>query len=276
MNADRAIQIRRQSFNNSNKSNRPHVSHCFKAVWIRQGAAEWKIAGELHTVYRNNIVLLNNEEERQLERILSREDLEFFTLELEPPFLYDSGLLPLFMGPFQSQSASRIIPADENLLRMLERIEHEDRKRDGYSSIIIAACGMQLLAETARALGLVIEPRFAINPQMKAALAHIDEHFTRRISLKELAAIAYMSPTAFSKAFTKSNGIGPAQYMKRKRIGHAIRLLEETDRTVTDIAMDSGFTNMANFYKAFHSLTRQTPGDYRPVEDKKRLSPKLK
>lgn len=265
MNAERAIQIRRQSFNNSNKSNRPHVSHCFKAVWIRQGAAEWRIAGELHNICRNDIVLLNNEEKRQIERIVSRENLAFFTLELEPPFLYDSGLLPLFTGPFKSSgSARRIIRADEHLLRLLERIDHEDRKRDGYSPLIIAACGMQLLAETARAIGLVAEQRPAINPQMKEALAHIDEHFNGRISLNELAAIAYMSPTAFSKAFTKSNGIGPAQYIKRKRIGHAIRLLEETDRTVTDIAMDSGFTNMANFYKAFHSLTRQTPGDYRP------------
>ncbi|MGG1516636.1 AraC family transcriptional regulator [Paenibacillus oryzisoli] len=264
MNAERAIQIRRQSFHNSNKSNRPYVSHCFKVVWIMQGAAEWRIAEELHTVGPNDIVLLNNEEKRQIERIVSSENLAFFTLELEPPFLYDSGLLPLFTEPFRSSgNARRIIRPDEHLLHLLERVDEEDRKRDGYSPLIIVACGMQLLAEIAREIGLAAEQRPAINPQMKAVLSHIDDNFTRRISLNELAAIAHMSATAFSKAFTKSNGIGPAQYIKRKRIGYAIRLLEETDRTVTDIAMDSGFTNMANFYKAFHSLTRQAPGDYR-------------
>jgi AraC-like DNA-binding protein len=145
----------------------------------------------------------------------------------------------------------------------LEQVDREDRERDGYSQVVIAPCVAQLLVGIARIIGFPAEIRPGIHPLMKSVLVHIDEHFARRISLNELAAIAHMSPTAFSKAFTKLNGIGPAQYIKRKRIGQAIRLLEDTDRTVIDIAMDCGFSNISNFYKAFHSLTGHAPGEYR-------------
>jgi AraC-like DNA-binding protein len=262
MEQEQTIWIFRRWFNNHTKSNKPHVSHRFKVVWIKGGSGLWNIAGDLCAVSHNDIILLNNEEKRVIERVTSLMDLEFFIMELEPRFLFDTGLLPLFTEPISGYS-HRIIHADRQLADILELILQESEQEESYSQIIIASSVMQLLGLAARKSAFPLGHRPRVNPVMKTVLAYIDQHYTQRIGLNELADIAHMSCTAFSRTFTKYNGIGPAQYIKRKRIASAIRLLEETDRTILDIAMDCGFRNVSNFYKAFHSLTRQVPSDYR-------------
>ncbi|MDF2927555.1 MAG: AraC-type DNA-binding protein [Paenibacillaceae bacterium] len=264
MDHEHKIWIHRKSINNATKSDKPHVSHRFKIVWIKEGRALWNIAGDSCTISKNDVVLLNNEEKRRFEQILSRENLEFFVMEFEPQFLFDSGLLLLFTEQVNGY-AHRIIASDPDLDHILAQIYREDMNKESYSQTVIASCVIQLLALAARKIALPSGPRPRVNPLMKTVLTYIDEHFTRRITLNELADMAHMSSTAFSRYFTKYNGVGPAQYIKRKRIGLAIRLLEETDRTILDIGMDCGFQNMSNFYKAFHSLTGQAPGNYRTV-----------
>ncbi|MDF2935148.1 MAG: helix-turn-helix protein [Paenibacillaceae bacterium] len=257
-----SIWLYQRSFTNQTISQKPHVSHRFKAVWIRKGCGFWNIAGDVCAIKPDDLVLLNNEEERVIEQITSDENLDFFIMEFEPRLLFDSGLLPLFTEQVNGY-AHRIVAADRAMLHILERIREEYASRDGFTHLILVSCVMQLLALFARRTDFAPGGRPRVNPLMKQVLAYIDGHYTRRITLEELAGIAHMSSTAFSRYFTKYNGIGPAQYIKRKRIAQAIRLLEETDRTILDIAMDCGFQNISNFYKAFHSLTRQAPGDYR-------------
>lgn len=260
------IRIASRSFSNRTISAKPHISHRFKAVWVRSGSGFWNIAGDVCAVKQNDFVLLNNEEQRVIEQITSPENLDFFIVEFEPRLLFDSELLPLFTEPVNGYT-HRIIPADSAMLDILGFTQREHASQDGFSHIILVSCIMQLLALSARRTGLSPGGSPRVNPLMKQVIAYIDQHYTRRISLEELAGIAHMSSTAFSRYFTRYNGIGPSQYLKRKRIALAIRLLEETDRTILDIAMDCGFQNVSNFYKAFHSLTHQVPGNYRNERD---------
>lgn len=257
-----SVSICRMSFNNDSMLDRPYVSHRFKIVWVTEGSGIWNIAGHRCSVRPYDVVLLNNEEQRQIEKVTSREKLAFFIMEFEPRFLFDTGLLPLFTERVAGY-AHRIIQADQALRELLERIKKEEERGDRYSGVVIASSVLSLLALSARKIGLAAEGGPRLNPLMQSVLDHIDRHYTRPLGLPELAEAAHMSSTAFSKYFTKCNGIGPAQYIIRKRIALAVRLLEETDRTVLEIALECGFRNMANFYKAFRSLTGLVPGEYR-------------
>lgn len=260
------IRVSERTYDQSSKSRRFYVSHHFKIVWVKDGSAIWNIAGYSRTVTKDDIVLLNNEEKRMLETIVSPE-LVFFTMEFEPQFLFNSELFFLFSERAEDGSCHRIVRSDAAIGGLLERVREEHRCGTPYSETIIASCVIYLLALAARQIGLTPRPRLKVNSRMSEVLAYIDERYTRRITLEELASIARMSPTGFSKYFTKYNGIGPSQYMKRKRIELAIRLLEETDRTILDIALECGFQNVSNFYKAFHSLTQHVPSDYRTVRE---------
>jgi transcriptional regulator GlxA family with amidase domain len=71
--------------------------------------------------------------------------------------------------------------------------------------------------------------------------------------------MACMNKEAFSKYFKKINGINISRYICHKRIAKAIDLIETTELTILDIAMQCGFDSMANFYKSFRLLTGKVP-----------------
>lgn len=256
------IQTFQMSYNKSKISSRLFVNHRFRVVWVRQGSCLWNIAGDICPVQKGDLVLLNNEEKRKIEQVTSEENLEFYAMEFEPRLLFDSQLLLLFTGRVKGYS-HRVVPCDPAMIRLLEQISRESEEQKEYCQIILTSCVFHLLALAARKVSLSVRPNSRVNTQMKEVLTYIDKHYTGKISLDQLASLAHMSATGFSRYFTKYNGIGPSQYIKRKRIERAIYLLEHTDRTILDIALECGFQNASNFYKAFYSLTQHVPGDYR-------------
>lgn len=92
---------------------------------------------------------------------------------------------------------------------------------------------------------------------------YIQQHQNEKITLAELARSVGMSVSTFSRNFEKALGSSPGEYITQIRITSACRLLEETDKTLTDIAQETGFYDLSHFTKAFKSLRGMTPGRYR-------------
>ncbi len=82
-------------------------------------------------------------------------------------------------------------------------------------------------------------------------------------ALDEAAASVSLTPAAFCRFFRRSTGTTYVKFVQRLRIGHACRLLLETDEQVTAIAMACGFETTAHFNRLFRRLQRCTPTDYR-------------
>ena len=82
---------------------------------------------------------------------------------------------------------------------------------------------------------------------------------SRNISLTELASLARLSPTHFCKAFTRSMSMPPHQYQLRQRVDRAKLLLADTERSITEVALATGYTASSNFATAFRKVTGVTP-----------------
>lgn len=96
-------------------------------------------------------------------------------------------------------------------------------------------------------------------------LNFIDEHFTEKLSLNELAEKAGMSPNYFSSFFKKISGIALWDYINNKRINMAVQLLRENGsvKNILEIATLCGFNNTTHFNKMFKRVTGMTPTEYR-------------
>jgi len=92
---------------------------------------------------------------------------------------------------------------------------------------------------------------------------HLNEHYTREIVPAGVADIAGLSLSAFCRFFKSTTGKTLTEYVNDLRIGHACRLLVETDRSITDVCFLSGFANVSNFNRRFLEMTRVTPRAYR-------------
>ena len=91
---------------------------------------------------------------------------------------------------------------------------------------------------------------------------YIMNNFQEDISLVKVAAVANMSPTAFSRYFKNRTRKSYTQFIIELKIGYACKLLMKEDMSVTQVCYESGFQNLSNFNQQFKGITRLTPKKY--------------
>lgn len=92
---------------------------------------------------------------------------------------------------------------------------------------------------------------------------YINEEFSRPISVTDVAKVGGLHPTNATAIFQKVLGQSIAQYLRQRRISHALRLLANTDMAIIEVAFESGHGSLSRFYDAFHRRVGCTPKDYR-------------
>lgn len=98
---------------------------------------------------------------------------------------------------------------------------------------------------------------------MQQACQFILDHFDQDISHQDLAAQLNLSPAYFSRIFRQTTRRTYTEFLIEVRLGHACRLLTDTEQTVIDIAFASGFRNLANFNRRFRNTYACSPREFR-------------
>ena len=110
------------------------------------------------------------------------------------------------------------------------------------------------------------------SPILAPALSYIDEHLTEdTISNARLAEIAHISESYLRRLFLASLGETPRQYLIRRRLDLAKRLLSESHLSVAQVAERCGFSSVYHFCRSFKSATGQTPLGYSKRYENNRL-----
>lgn len=111
-------------------------------------------------------------------------------------------------------------------------------------------------------------PRRAATPELarwqeRKVLRHVADHIHRPISNQELAVLVGLSVGHFSRRFKASFGIGPHEYVIRRRLDRAKTLMRRTPFTLCQIALDSGFCDQAHMARTFHAIVGSPPARWR-------------
>jgi AraC family transcriptional regulator len=99
--------------------------------------------------------------------------------------------------------------------------------------------------------------------KLQQVVDYIQVYLDRDLSLKELAAIAQISPHYFSQLFKQSTGLSPHQYVIRCRIERAQTLLKQSKLSLAEIAEIVGFVDQSHLHRHFKRLMGVTPKTFR-------------
>jgi AraC-like DNA-binding protein len=101
------------------------------------------------------------------------------------------------------------------------------------------------------------------NRRLLRARDAMDRAYAEPLDVAAVAAVAHVSPAHFSRSFRATFGETPHRYLQRRRVERSMFLLRETDRDVTDICLDVGFTSLGTFSRTFRQIVGETPSAYR-------------
>src|SRR5205814_8356697 len=83
------------------------------------------------------------------------------------------------------------------------------------------------------------------------------------LDIPALARVALVSEAHFIRTFRATFGETPHRYLQRRRVERSMFLLRETQRSVTDICLDVGFSSLGTFSRTFRDIVGESPSEYR-------------
>jgi AraC-like DNA-binding protein len=192
----------------------------------------------------------------------SEQSWEFLFILFRP-----SGILDYWADIKRQLGSVTNIPKDQPIIQLLQYMYRNAKNgviSDAYhASSIVYQFAMELLRYSCQGKAADHWPA-----NIKKAAEWIELNYDRIIGVDEICKHAGLSKYHFVRRFTQITGESPNTYLTKIRIGHAIRLLRETEVNVDDIARSVGFAGGSYFTKVFRKWTGSSPSEYRHGRDR--------
>ena len=99
--------------------------------------------------------------------------------------------------------------------------------------------------------------------QVRAVSEFVEKHYAEEIRLEQLITLSGMSKNTFIRAFSDVFNMTPWHYLTTIRLNAVRKLLETTDKLLSDIAAETGFFDQSHLTRVFKKERGMTPGEYR-------------
>ncbi|HWC25994.1 MAG TPA: helix-turn-helix transcriptional regulator [Solirubrobacteraceae bacterium] len=106
----------------------------------------------------------------------------------------------------------------------------------------------------------------SVNRRLLRARDAMDRSYADALDIEALARSVHLSRAHFIRSFREAFGETPHRYLQRRRLERAMALLRETDRPVTEICLDVGFSSLGTFSRTFREIVGCSPSAYRERE----------
>ena len=137
----------------------------------------------------------------------------------------------------------------------------------GFERTLTLLQVLHLLA-LAENLKTISSPRIGSGPsvdleRLRCVYAYLDTHLHEHVSREQVAAVAHLNPNAFSRFFRQHTGLTFQDYLNERRVGRACELLMDVSTSITEVAMNCGFSTPTSFARAFKRVKSMSPSAYR-------------
>ena len=178
---------------------------------------------------------------------------------------YFESQLAMYNRSISSDLYGKPVPVTERLVSAVKEFlaEYED-KAPGYQHLLAASAQtithllIRLLFNLSRE-SKRITSRMSVNK----AIEYINEHYGNKITITDLAHIACLSPSHFTRIFKSETGFSPTDYIMKTRLDIAKRMLRVGDTPVTTIALECGFNSSSYLSHCFTRAYNISPSQFK-------------
>ena len=173
-----------------------------------------------------------------------------------------------FHKPFHLRDGS---DAHVRIRELLLRAREAYEKRELMWNTMCYSCILRVYATLGQRYLSGIKPRTGDNMRnmdsevINAVMTYINNHYREELSLEDVARFAGFSRYYFSRSFKRQTGYSFKDYLCQKRLQVAMDLLIRTNRSMRDVAIESGFGSVATFNRVFREKKGCTPTQYRAI-----------
>ncbi len=160
----------------------------------------------------------------------------------------------------------RTVSKKDPLFALCSALFEELEEQQPHFEIVVTGMLMQLTAQLQRVGLLKVSTEITkdpLYPKILPALSYAEEHYTEKIRLEEMCAALCMDKYYFCKLFKKLFGITFFEYLNDLRLKNAEAMLSFTDKTVTEIALECGFSTVQYFNLVFAKAKGCSPSKFR-------------
>lgn len=250
-----------------------HWHEDLEFILIKKGEITWNVNGELIELSENNGIMVNS---RQLHYGFSpqRRECEFICIVLSPELLRgNKWFYQKYIEYITGNSACPYLYLDQNswqglILSRLEKIYDSFGTASKESLPCFDLLGdflfiMKILYENLAPGNQAGTKESAELVDLRNMLTYIEEHFSRRLTLEEIALAGACCKSRCCVLFKKYLRETPVIHITKLRLRKSLAALLDSDRGITDIAGEYGFCSASYYCEIFRKYYGVSPLQYR-------------
>lgn len=173
------------------------------------------------------------------------------------------------LGEDEERELRRAYSVDcPQLVHLVRALSAEAERGGPNGAVFVDALATALAVQVVGAFGVKAAPALAARGgtlsrrALQRVLALIDAELGEGLTVERMAGVAGLSAAHFARAFSRTLGVAPHQYVMRRRLERARQALETPDADILNVARRLGFSDQAHLTRLFKREFGVTPGHY--------------
>ena len=253
---------------------RAHWHHEIEIILVTKGSVRIGINAKTKVLTAGDAVFSNSGDVHFFETL--NPDTKMLIIVFKPAIL--GNLINLlnfsFDNPFFTRETCRVVPGFsidiyEKITSLLLAIYNEMQVKDACFEMLVRSHIIEVLGLLLRYFPHHVRNVSHNKANVKSkslvqfALHYIENNYTNNISLKGVASYLGISEYYLSRLFNQLTGQAFRTYLNNIRLDHAQKLLSTTEKSIIDIAYESGFNSLRTFNRVYKDVKGVIPSDYR-------------
>lgn len=245
-----------------------HAHNTCELLIIEEGTAEYVINGVRYEASARDVLIVGGTDPHS--RKFVKTPCIRYGVALMPSYLHTLPIINSYMNVFRTQTpeeAMKLKNIDEEIFQRLVQLvwllrEETKESGDGRGDMIYALL-LEMTIILKRLLFLEKQDFSGTYKVMSEIKNYIDLHYTEELSLSSLSKQFYLQPNTISKNFGKVFGKNVNNYVNSVKVSNAVRILEETEISITELADMVGYASVNTFLRQFKEKMGVSPLQYK-------------